>query len=162
MNAEPALPAPSMPSAAVMFFRIPPRDVRQSDGRATSGDAGSKPGHEYRRIGRSIGDKPSRDRGDHHHTQKKPSSPVPVGPHAKHDPHQRAGQKRGADEQPEFRIRETVLSLNFDANDREDRPYGKTADVTQRGHYQHPPAEALERIRRVLGLSNGCDLSGMI
>jgi hypothetical protein len=87
---------------------------------------------------------------------------MPIGPNAKHDAHQGPREERGADKQSELSIRQAVLSLDFDADDREDRPYGEATDITERGDHQNPPAEPLERIDRVLGLSRMRGLSRLI
>ena len=151
-----------MPSPCVTLFWVPSGDVRQSDRGAPPGKAGAESRHEYRRHCRGIGDEPGRNRRDDHHTEKKPSSAVPVRPHAKHDAHQGARQEWDAEEQPELRVRKAVLSLDFDPDDCEDRPYCKAADITYRRDHQDPPAEALEPGNGVFGVLTRHDLGGLV
>ena len=83
-----------------------------------------------------------------------------VGPHAEHDAHHRSGQKRGADKQPELGVGQAVLPLDFDADDCEDRPNGKAANITQRRDNEDPLAETLEGSDGVLGLPAGRQIGG--
>src|SRR5690606_227682 len=130
---------------ALLLLRVPARDIGDADRERAARQPDPERRKEHGLIGRGVGQQEGRGRGQDHDGDIDDAPAVLVGPYAEYDAHQRAGQDRRADQQPELGLAEAELILYADTDDRENRPYGETGGERDRADGERPVLLAAAR-----------------
>ena len=104
---------------ALPLLRKPLGDVGDTDRERAAGDADAERGEQEGRVVVGEGEQNGHHRRRQHRQRVDDAAAVLVGPDAEHQPDQRAGQDRRADQQPELGVAEPEVLLDLDADDGE-------------------------------------------
>ena len=134
-------------------MRIEFRHIGDADRERAACQPDTQSRRQQQRIAVGMGREPGGDRREHHDGGERQPPTDAVGPDSEHDPGQRSGQDRRADEQAEFGFGQAEIVLDRQADDREDRPDRETGGEGRRADAQRPCRARVWLVVELLQLS---------
>ena len=119
---------------ALVLGLIPSRDIGNADDEGATCETNAERSEQEHRIGRRPGQKEGGNRRCDHLDREDQPPAIFLGQNTKEEAADGSGQHRGCDQQAELGFGQTQFLFDPDADDREDRPHGKTHREGQRAH----------------------------